>query len=424
MKNIKRYYKGAVWLKLIVTSLLVGFLSCTLSISLKHITEHFEDNLLERIVPNKLYLLIFPLIGFTVIYFLRHYLFKGKENKGIKEVFDSVESGKNLPSYKIPSHFVNGLITVGFGGSTGIEVSTVVSTAAIGNIAYKKERFLKKYKTELICAGVAAGITALFSSPLAGLLFAYEVISRRLSKSFIIATVLSVSVAYGLLLVLDEPPLFHVTINFWKWTAIPYFIVLGIIAGLNSVYLTKCVLLIKKQFFKLQKQSHRIILGAFMLSLILLFLPQLYGDGYHAIKENLETANTLSLTLPITAVIIAIIIIKPIITSVTLGAGGDGGVFAPSIFIGAFLGLLVALLVNTFFNAAVIPLNFMIVGMAAMLSASIHAPLTSLFLVCGVIGDYTLFVPLLIVCYIAKITSKRICSYNVYTYKEKLIHAG
>src|SRR5690606_18579243 len=160
MKNNKKYYTSAVWLKLLVIPLLIGFLSGALSISLKHITEHFEDNLFDRISINKMYLIIFPLVGFTVIYFLWHYLFKGKENKGIKEVFDSVNSSKNLPAYKIPSHFVNGLITVGFGGSTGIEVSTVVSTAAIGNIAYKKEPFLKKHKTELISAGVAAGITA------------------------------------------------------------------------------------------------------------------------------------------------------------------------------------------------------------------------------------------------------------------------
>lgn len=423
MKNKRKQYVITTWQKLIIASLLVGFLAGALSISLKHITEHFEASLFEKTLINKLYLLVFPLIGLSVIYFLRHYLFKKKENKGIKEVFESTQSGKNLAAYKIPSHFVNGLITVGFGGSTGIEVSTVVSTAAIGNIAHKKERFLRKYKNELICAGIAAGITALFSSPLAGILFAYEVITKKMSKSFVIATGLSVTVAYSLLLLMNEPPLFKVAIPLWKWKAIPYFIVLGIIAGLNSVYLTKCVLVIKKLFSAVKKQSYKIMVGALSLSIVLLILPQLYGDGYHAIKENLESANTLLFTLPVALLLLGIIVMKPIITSITLGAGGDGGVFAPSIFIGAFLGLLVALLVNTFLHADIIPLNFMIVGMAAMLSASIHAPLTALFLVCGVVNDYTLFFPLLIVCYVAKITSKMICPYNVYTYKEKTAHA-
>lgn len=419
----KKRYEIHKWQKLIVAALLVGFLAATLSLTLKHATEHFEANLFQKAAKNKLYLLIFPLVGFSVIYFLRNYLFKKKENKGLKEVFESTASGKNLPTYKIPSHFINGLITVGFGGSTGIEVSTVVATAAIGNIAQKKERFLKKYKTELICAGLAAGITALFSSPLAGMLFAYEVIYRKFSKTFFFVTGLSVAVAYALLLVMEEKPLFAVPIKEWHLQAIPYFVILGILAGLNAVYLTKCVLFVKKQFQKIEKHWQKILLGAFCLSAALLVLPQLYGDGYHAIEANLAGANQAIFSLKYTFLIVAIILMKPIITSITLGAGGDGGVFAPSIFIGAFLGLLTANIGNAFFNADVIPVNFMIVGMAAMLSASIHAPLTALFLVCGVTGDYSLFFPLLVVSYLAKITSKTVCPYNVYNHHERISHA-
>src|SRR5690606_7751489 len=280
MKTKRKKYLLTAWKKLIIASILIGFLSGALSISLKHITEHFEASLFEKTLINKIYFLVFPLVGFSVIFFLRQYLFKRKENKGIKEVFETTQSRKNLSTYKIPSHFVNGLITVGFGGSTGIEVSTVVSTAAIGNIAHKKERFLKKYKTELICAGIAAGITALFYSPLAGILFSYEVISKKISKSFLAATILSVTIAYMLVLVLDEAPLFMVSVPLWKWQALPYFIVLGIVAGINSVYLTKCVLFIKKQFIKLQKQYYKILVGSLCLSIALFILPQLYGDGY------------------------------------------------------------------------------------------------------------------------------------------------
>jgi chloride channel protein, CIC family len=104
-----------------------------------------------------------------------------------------------------------------------------------------------------------------------------------------------------------------------------------------------------------------------------------------------------------------------------LAAGGDGGVFAPSIFIGGFVGLLLAICLNTFFDANVIPLNFMILGMGAMLSASIHAPFTAMFLTCSLINDYSLFVPIFIVCMVAKYTAKMIYPFTVYSYQPKPI---
>jgi len=400
--------------------MLIGFLATLLAISLKHITEHYEEILFTKTQSNAVYLLIFPIFGLSVIYFLRQYLFKKKENKGIKEVFESTSSNKNLPLYKIPSHFINGLITVAFGGSTGIEVSTVVATATIGSVAHTKENFFKKYKTELICAGVAAGITALFSSPIAGLLFAYEVISKKTSKVFFATIIISVTIASAFLFIFEEKPLFEVSITTWHWQAIPYFILLGIIAGMNSVYLTKCVLFFKKQFSTIKTHYYKIIIGATILTASLFILPQLYGDGYHAIKNSILSANTDVLTISLAITLVSIIIMKPIVTSITLSSGGDGGVFAPSLFIGAFLGLLIAICLNTFFNANVIPLNFMILGMAAMLSASIHAPFTALFLVCGVINDYTLFFPILLVCLVSKYTAQKIYPFTVYSYKENL----
>ncbi|HEU4497150.1 MAG TPA: chloride channel protein, partial [Flavobacterium sp.] len=296
-----------------------------------------------------------------------------------------------------------------------------VATAAIGSAAHAKENFLRKYKTELICAGVAAGITALFSSPLAGLLFAYEVIFKKLSKTFLATATISVAVASALLLVLEEKPLFEVAIPEWHYRAIPYFILLGTMAGLNSIYLTKCVLFIKKRFSAIKVSFHKVVLGAAILTVSLFFLPQLYGDGYHAIRDSFLSAGTDTLTVSMTLTILAILVMKPIITSVTLSSGGDGGVFAPSLFIGGFLGLWTALFANAFFNAGVIPVNFMVAGMAAMLSASIHAPFTAVFLVCGVVNDYALFFPILLVCLVSKYTAQKIYPYTVYSYNENLV---
>ncbi len=196
--------------KLVVVSVVIGFFAALLAVTLKRMTEHYEEMLLVRAAHNSLFLLIFPFFGLSMIYIFRKYLFRRKVNKGIKEVFESTARNKPLPSYKIPSHFINGLLTVSFGGSTGIEVSTVVSTAAIGSLAQEKEKIFRKYKTELICAGVTAGITALFCSPLAGLLFAYEVISKKVNRIFLITNLIAAAIAFAFVVVLQEKPLFAV----------------------------------------------------------------------------------------------------------------------------------------------------------------------------------------------------------------------
>jgi len=402
--------------KLILAAILVGFLSAFLGLALKHITEHYEAIFFLRAENNWLFFLVFPIFGLSLIYFLRYYLFKKKSNQGITEIFACTQfRSKTLPVYKIPSHFLNGLITVVFGGSTGIEVSTVVATAAIGNVVPEKETIFKKYKTELICTGITAGITVLFGSPIAGILFSIEVITKKLNKTFFLTNGIAIVIASTLLLFFDEKALFTVALTTWHYHAIPYFILLGILAGVNSVYLTKTVLFFKSKFSKLKTQFHKILIGSAILSVGLLVLPQLYGDGYHAIKEIFAN-STPAITLTWFATLIGIIVLKPILTSATLAAGGDGGVFAPSLFIGAFLGLFVASILNTYFHSNVIPINFMIIGMAAVLSASIQAPFTALFLVCGMINDYTLFFPILMVSLIAKYTSKKIFPYTVYNY--------
>jgi CIC family chloride channel protein len=399
--------------KLIVVSAIVGLLSTLLAIMLKSATEYFETMLFAQAESSLLLMILLPATGLSLIFVLRKYLFKNKQNKGITEIFESTQSRKkNLPKHKIPSHFFNGLLTVAFGGSTGIEVSTVVATATIGSVAQQKANFFREYKTELICAGVAAGITALFGSPIAGILFALEVISRKISKAFLLTTVIGVGVSFAFSLLIHEEPLLSVAIPAWHYHAIPYFALLGILAAFNSVYLTKCVVFFKQIFLKLDPHSFKkVIFGGLALTILALF-PQLYGDGYHSMAVIFNSPQ--SFTIPLLITTVAILILKPVATSVTLASGGDGGVFAPSLFVGAFLGLLTATVMNTFMDADVVPINFMVIGMAAVLSASIHAPFTALFLVCGVVDDYSLFFPILFVCLISKFTAKMIYPFTVY----------
>lgn len=419
--QIKKNYRFIKLQKLVIVSILIGFLSAFLGVVLKNATEYYEAIFFHRATLNPVFFIVFPIFGLSIIFFLREYLFKKKENKGIKEIFESVNSKtKNLPSYKISSHFINGLLTVVSGGSTGIEVSTVVATATIGAVAQRKQNIFRQYKTELICAGVSAGITVLFSSPIAGILFSLEVISKKATRAFILTNIIAVTVASALVYLLHEKPLFSVHVTTWHLKAIPYFILLGVLAALHSVYLTRTVLFFKSQFSKIAEPHFKIIFGSLILCLSLTLFPQLYGEGYHSMKSLFLNPNDTTLTLSLGLTFVGIIVLKPIVTSTTLASGGDGGVFAPSLFIGAFLGLLLALLLNKYLDANVIPINFMIIGMAAVLSSSIHAPFTAIFLVCGLTNDYTLFLPILVVCLISKYTAKMIYPFTVYSYSPSI----
>ena len=409
------------YLQLIIASLLIGLLCSGLAIILKHSTEFFEHLIFNKVNNyNKFLFIVLPTIGITAIYFLRKYLFKNKKNKGITEIYKTIDQRKDhLPFYKIPSHFFNGFLTVIFGGSTGIEVSTVVATAAVGNLTYKKGFSAKMYKKELVCAAVTAGVAILFTSPLAGWLFSMEVIARKMSKSLIISCTASALVAWILLLIFKEPTLLSFKVSEWNYYAIPFFILLSFLGSLLSVYFTLLVTRLKRLFSKISNNFLRVNIGAILIGLLILYFPSLYGDSYHGLKIIVENSIN-NQGLPI-LLLLVLMLLKPLAASLTLGAGGDGGVFAPSIVAGAFLGLLFAAFFNSYFGTELIPLNFAMVGAAATLSASLYAPFTSLVLICALLPNGNeLFVPILMCCLLAQLFSKKILPYNVYTYDSYL----
>lgn len=168
-------------LKLILITVLVSVICILLAYSLKIFTELLEHAIFHLVEHEyRLLFILLPTLGITSIYFLRKYVFFNRKNKGITEIYKTLDDRKeHLPFFKIPSHYINGFLTVIFGGSTGIEVSTVVYSAAVGNQFYEREFTARRYKRELICAGVTAGIAILFTSPLAGFFLAMEVIARK-----------------------------------------------------------------------------------------------------------------------------------------------------------------------------------------------------------------------------------------------------
>jgi CIC family chloride channel protein len=282
-------------------------------------------------------------------------------------------------------------------------------------MGYKREFSAKMYKRELICAGVTAGVAVLFASPLAGWLFAMEVIARKISRSLIMSCTAAALIAGLFVFFFDNTPLLHFSIEEWNWYAIPFFILLGLLSGTLSTYFTFLVTRMKTLFGQIHNNFLRVNTGALVVGTMILFFPTLYGDSYHGLNKILEAViskGQFSLLL-----LAILVLLKPLAASLTLGAGGDGGVFAPSIVAGAFLGLFVAIFCNTYLNTHLVPLNFALVGAAATLSAAIFAPFTALILACNLMPNgYNLFIPVLIGCFTARHFSQLLLPYNVYTY--------
>ncbi|HAK29253.1 MAG TPA: chloride channel protein [Sphingobacterium sp.] len=416
-KKVVRYS----YLKLIGSSALVSIVCCVLAYSLKHSTAYVQEELFESVSSwdAKLFIVL-PSIGITAIYFLRKYAFQNRKNKGIKEIYTTLETRKDhLPFFKIPSHYINGFLTVVFGGSTGVEVSTVVASATVGNQAYKRLHPAWAYKTELICAGVIAGVTLLFGSALGGFLFAFEVIARRYNKTLLISGLTSMALASVFVYYLDASPLFTFEVKAWRWQAIPFVAILGLIGGILALYFTKTVIYAKSYFAGIKSNFIRVNLGAITVGTFIFFLPVLYGDSYHGLGEVLKSSLHDSVNLLYFLPLILLVLLKPFVASLTLGAGGDGGVFAPSIVTGALLGVLFAQLCNHYLGTQLVVINFALFGAAAILSAAIHAPFTAIFIIASLVpSGYLLLAPLLISSFIAKTLAKKLYPYNVYTYKE------
>ena len=397
--------------------MLTALVCCVLAYILKLLTELIQHQLFNLASSqNMLWFIILPSCGITTIYFLRKYLFQNRKNKGITEIYKTLDQRKDhLPLFKVPSHLLNGFFTVISGGSTGIEVSTVVATATVGNEAYKRDFSAKMYKRELVSAGVVAGVGVLFGSPLVGLFFALEVIARKLNKSLLISCIAAALVSGIFILAGESKPLLPFEVQNWAWKALPFFILLSLFGALLSVYFTVLVIRIKDFFGKIPNNFLRVNLGALLVGVAILFLPFLYGDSYHGLIELIHQVLDNE---PVSLLVLALlIVIKPLVAALTLGAGGDGGVFAPSIVVGAVLGLFFALICNRFFHTELIPLNFALAGVAATLSSAISAPFTALILVCNLVPNgYVLFLPIFVSSFLGQRIARFILPYNVYTF--------
>jgi len=414
---------------IILASLVVGILSGLASALLKNFVHFLEIE--PKIYFDKwgiAFLLPFtPLLGIVLSVLVVNAFFNGKISKGISNViYIILRKSSDIPKVDMISHFITSGISVGLGGSAGLEAPIVVTGAAFGSNIAKELKFNYKTRTLLLACGSAAGISAIFNSPVGGVIFAIEVLLPEFSiPSFIPLLIASASAAV-VSRFLYSGQLFFLVTQGWVLNAIPFYIILGILSGIISLYNIKATFLIEDYFEKIKKQYSKAVIGGLLLCLLIFLFPSLYGEGYITIMNllagNFDKIIPYSFLMTIfdknlLLIIIALLIIvtKVIATSFTISSGGNGGIIAPSLFVGAFTGYFLAKLLSYLGIADLNYANFIVVGMAGVLAGTLHAPLTGIFLIAEVTGGYILAVPLMIVTALSFFISRHFHPNSIYS---------
>ncbi len=407
---------------IILSSVLIGLSVSIVAIILKSFV-HFLYSFKENIsLTNFNYLIfIFPLIGVVVSVFMVQKLMKGKLEKGLKSIHNDIVNNSSLvPPQQMYAQVLTSSISVGFGGSAGLEAPISITGAAFGSNYARTYRLNQNERTLLLACGVAAGIGSAFNAPIAGVLFALEVLLLDIGISAFTPLIISSATAALLskIVLNDDVFLYFKLQQAFDYKNVPYYVILAIISGVVSVYHGRVFSKIELLFEKSRKSEFKkALFGAFLLSVLILLFPALYGEGYQSIKNlSLEQANELfknSLFFNIDSNQIYLLIcvgilvfLKAIATGLTISSGGNGGNFAPSLFVGSYLGFVVSRMINLFNFTEVPESNFTIVGMAGVLSGLYHAPLTAIFLIAEITGGYSLIIPLMIVSSISFAISK------------------
>ncbi len=365
---------------------------------------------------------LLPVIGILLTVFVVKKLLGGTIEKGTSQILYAVaKKASIIPRKQMYAQIVTSSLTVGLGGSAGLESPIVITGAAFGSNYAQRYKLSYKDRTLLIGCGVAAGIAAAFNAPIAGVLFAIEVLLVDVSISAF--TPIMISAATGALvsaILLDESILLSFdqqqTFNYHN---IPYYILLGIFTGLTAIYYSRNFQRVEHFFARLRfKPYKKALFGTSILAIIIFIFPTLFGEGYESIRtlsennpqqllENTLFSDFRNNTWALILFIGMTLLLKVFATGITLGSGGNGGNFAPSLFLGSYAGFLFSKIINTLGMAHLPISNFTLVGMAGILSGLFHAPLTAIFLIAEITGGYDLMIPLMIVSSISFAISKR-----------------
>lgn len=415
---------------LVIAALIVGVLAGLAAALLKTLTHHIEDFLQTGFHWQYKYYLyfFFPFIGILLsVMYVRRFIRKGKFETGLTPLLYTIsKKSSKVEPHNIYSQIITAALTVGFGGSTGLEAPIVTSGSGIGSVVGRFLGLSYRETTMLLACGAAAGISAAFNSPIAGIVFAIEILLPEFTIPAFIPLLLASATAAVVARFFFNEQLFYLVTEGWRMNALGYYVLLAVLIGLFSIYFGKANSFIKSFFYKINHPYKRVVVGGLMLGLMVFLFPTLYGEGYITIKNliggNYTTVMTNSIfseysSLPWLVILFTVITIfaKSCATLITLGAGGNGGIFAPSLVIGGLIGFVVAHSANTLGIAHLNVANFIVAGMAASLSAIMHAPLTGIFLIAEITGGYVLMVPLMITSAISYLINRSANKYSIYT---------
>lgn len=406
---------------IIFSSILVGLSVGLAAIILKTFVHYIFIAATFKELGNFKYLfLVLPIIGIFLTVLVVKKLLHGKLDKGLSHIHYAIANKSSIvPKDQMYAQILTSSLTVGFGGSAGLEAPIVITGAAIGSNYSKTYHLNYKERTLLLACGIAAGIGATFNAPIAGVLFALEVLIIDISISAF--TPLIISAATGALIskiILQDDILLSFQSQSFNYNNVPFYILLGLLAGIISVYHSRAFTKIENIFSKSPNKIYlNAAIGGLAIAALLFVFPSLFGEGYQSIKslalqqpENLLDngvfQNYKSNGWFVLIFVGVLIFVKAIATALTLGSGGNGGNFAPSLFVGSYLGFFLSRCLNMLHLTNLPESNFTMVGMAGILSGLYHAPLTAIFLIAEITGGYTLMIPLMIVSSISYAISK------------------
>ena len=423
---------------IIVLSILIGLLTGLAAFALKKTVYGIEDFLLSSSDSDEqvYYFLFFPFIGIMLTVLFLKYIIKDNVGHGIPRILYAISKlDGSMRRHKIFSSLVGSSLTAGFGGSVGLESPIISTGASMGSYLGQVLKLSYKHKTLLIGCGVAGAMASIFTTPIAAVIFGFEVLLLDLSTAAIIPLLIaSVTGAVTTKMLLSEQYLVHFKVTqLFDISDIPFFILLGVVTGFVSVYFHYVHFKIIKLFSGIKSAMVKVFIGGGLLGILLFIFPGLYSEGYdiirHLVSGNAEAILNYSLFADMTNIwflvlfALLLMLFKVIATTLTTEAGGVGGIFAPAAVMGGLSGFVLSRSLNNLFGTIDLhESNFTLIGMASVLGGVLQAPLTAIFLIAEMSNGYELIVPLMLSTSIAFMIARTFNKHSIF--HRRLIEQG